>query len=154
MHESPSTRSAKQETPLSKDWSIYLLVNSRGRTYIGATTDPARRLRQHNGELVGGARATKGKGPWKQKAVLSGFATQSEAYRWEKLLKLRARGLEQRRLAFLQVWQGTCPPGKKFYQPPKGLKLVLSAADKSPQELSRRSLEKTKEGSNSSREAD
>ena len=146
-------KSTQQEAPLSKDWSIYLLVNSRGRTYIGATTDPGRRLRQHNGELVGGARSTKGKGPWKQKAVLSGFATQSEAYRWEKLLKLRARGLEQRRQAFTQVFHGVCPPGKKHYQPPEGLKLVLIASDKEKITV-RSSLEEAKESSDSSREAD
>lgn len=36
----------------------YLLHTSEGQTYVGATTDPDRRLRQHNGEISGGARAT------------------------------------------------------------------------------------------------
>ncbi len=37
----------------------YLLGTSTGRqTYVGATVDVDRRLRQHNQELVGGARAT------------------------------------------------------------------------------------------------
>jgi structure-specific endonuclease subunit SLX1 len=36
----------------------YLLSNGNGRTYVGATTDVTKRLRQHNQELAGGARAT------------------------------------------------------------------------------------------------
>ena len=36
----------------------YLLYTDKGHTYIGATTDVNRRLRQHNQEITGGARAT------------------------------------------------------------------------------------------------
>jgi predicted GIY-YIG superfamily endonuclease len=35
-----------------------MLYTSEGQTYIGATIDPDRRLRQHNKEISGGARST------------------------------------------------------------------------------------------------
>lgn len=90
-------------------WYVYLLVNEKGRTYIGSTTNVNRRLRQHNREIVGGARSTRNHGPWRIYCYLSGFPNRSSACRWEKLLKMRARGLNQRRMAFIHVSQGECP---------------------------------------------
>ena len=37
---------------------VYLLVSTNGNTYVGATVDLNRRLRQHNKEIKGGAHAT------------------------------------------------------------------------------------------------
>jgi len=41
-----------------KQFFVYLLVSSDGGTYVGATVDLNRRLRQHNKEIKGGAHAT------------------------------------------------------------------------------------------------
>ena len=41
------------------EFYCYLLyTNDTSKTYVGATTDPDRRLRQHNKEISGGAKAT------------------------------------------------------------------------------------------------
>jgi structure-specific endonuclease subunit SLX1 len=52
------------------------------KTYVGATIDPNRRLRQHNGEIVGGARATKGR-HWKRHFLICGFDGEKPALRFE-----------------------------------------------------------------------
>lgn len=119
-HMSVSKKSSKQE------WSVYLLHSQdRGdRTYIGCTTDPDRRLRQHNREISGGARATHGR-QWKMILYVSGFTNKSDACRWEKLAKSRARGLTGRIGALIRISHGICPPGRTKYVPPANLRTVL-----------------------------
>ncbi len=60
----------------------YILANTNlelDTTYIGSTNNLVRRLRQHNGEITGGAKATVGKGPWNYLAILEGFESHKEA---------------------------------------------------------------------------
>jgi len=56
---------------------VYLLVSTNGNTYVGATVDLNRRLRQHNKEIKGGAHATGVKvaqgETWTRAAHVSGF---------------------------------------------------------------------------------
>lgn len=50
------------------NYIVYFLINnSHNKTYIGITNNHERRIRQHNGEISGGARyttANKGTGEW------------------------------------------------------------------------------------------
>ncbi len=105
------------------NWSVYILACS-GRTYIGATTNPVRRLRQHNGEIKGGARSTRGR-KWQMVCYVTGFPDRSSCYRWEKLVKMRARGLADRLEALTGLIHGRCPPGRRHYDVPQGLRLVI-----------------------------
>ena len=72
---------------------VYLLVSTSGNTYVGATVDLNRRLRQHNKEIKGGAHATsikvlKGE-IWTRAAHVSGFPSWQAAlqfeWRWKHL---------------------------------------------------------------------
>jgi len=63
---------------------VYLLLNGRGRTYVGSTTRPPdRRLREHNGERAGGAAQTASGRPWTLARVVRGFRTRREALQFE-----------------------------------------------------------------------
>jgi predicted GIY-YIG superfamily endonuclease len=72
---------------------VYLLVSSSGATYVGATVDLNRRLRQHNKEITGGAHATGAKVAqgeiWVRAAHVSGFpdwqATLQFEWRWKHI---------------------------------------------------------------------
>ena len=93
--------------PDNKAWSVYLLatVESPTRTYVGATIDIDRRLRQHNGEISGGAKATSTvPGGWYRICYVKGFLSEGKALRFEwywKYLskKEHAAPLDRRRLA-------------------------------------------------------
>ena len=72
----------------------YLLyTNNTLKTYVGATTDPDRRLRQHNKEISGGAKATGisvSKGlTWQRACYITGIPEWRSAlqieWRWKQL---------------------------------------------------------------------
>lgn len=70
-----------------KKYYVYLLESTNHATYVGATVDLDHRLRQHNGEIKGGARATsmkvkKGE-TWRRVCHVEGFPTWSEALKFE-----------------------------------------------------------------------
>ena len=44
-------------------WQVYLLQCADSSLYAGVTTDLARRIQQHNGQLAGGARFTRARRP-------------------------------------------------------------------------------------------
>ena len=70
----------------------YILRNNdekyNNHTYIGYTNNPQKRIRQHNGELVGGAKYTHGKNnSWEFMILVEGFPTNISALQCEWRLK-------------------------------------------------------------------
>ena len=76
---------AEEEEEEEEDsaWRVYFLRDESGRrTYVGASPDPVRRLRQHNGELSGGGAPAAGR-PWRILLVVRGFSSKSDALAFE-----------------------------------------------------------------------
>lgn len=78
------------------NWVVYLLHCADGTLYTGITTDLGRRLRQHNGELAGGARYTRTRRPvravWSCRCLTRADAAREE-WRIRRLPRARKRAL-------------------------------------------------------------
>ena len=93
---------------------VYLLISSDNATYVGATVDLEKRLRQHNKEIKGGAYATgikveKGE-KWERACYVEGFPDWQAAlqfeWRWKQLsrkLPTKLFPLKRRMMALKQL---------------------------------------------------
>ena len=94
---------------------VYFLMSTDGSTYIGATIDLNRRLRQHNGEIKGGAKRTtmkvaKGE-TWQRVCYVGGFPDWTAAlqfeWRWKQISRkkqyLKNTPFERRMLALNEL---------------------------------------------------
>ena len=93
---------------------VYLLLSSDSCTYVGATVDLDRRLRQHNKEIKGGAHATSAKvlkgETWIRACHVEGFPDWQAAlqfeWRWKQLtrkLTISVHPLHRRMIALKQL---------------------------------------------------
>lgn len=124
FEESEDTESPDLITrPADKECYVYMLVASNGSTYIGATVDLNRRLRQHNKEIKGGAHATASKvakgEQWIRAAHVSGFPNWQAAlqfeWRWKQItrkLPTNMYPLKRRLVALKQLLELDRPTSK------------------------------------------
>ena len=85
---------------IMKKYFVYLLESTNHLTYVGATVDLNKRLRQHNGEIKGGAKATtmkvkKGE-KWRRVCYIEGFPNWSECLKFEWAWKFYSRKLSMK----------------------------------------------------------
>ena len=89
------------------NWFIYLVRTGAGSLYAGISTDPERRLRQHQSGK--GARALRGKGPltlvWRQ-----GVVDKGEALRLEYRLKQQSKAFKERLVLDPELWHDWSQP--------------------------------------------
>ena len=82
------------QTTLQKKWLIYILECIDGSLYCGITNNLEKRLKQHNGEIKGGAKYTRSHWPcklvYKEKS-----ASRSEASQREIVIKKMSRDEKQ-----------------------------------------------------------
>ena len=114
---------------------VYLLLSSDNSTYVGATVDLDRRLRQHNKEIKGGAHATGTKvlqgETWIRAAHVEGFPDWQAAlqfeWRWKQLTRkitISVHPLHRRMIALKQLLELERPTSKakaynEWTEPPK-----------------------------------
>ncbi|MEL7044511.1 MAG: GIY-YIG nuclease family protein [Pseudomonadota bacterium] len=86
---------AEEASADEEGWQVYLLRCGDGTLYTGVTSNLERRLRQHNGEIGGGARYTRARRPvtllWSECCTSRG-----EAQRWEARIKTMSRSAKLR----------------------------------------------------------
>ena len=76
------------------NWIVYIVEARNGHLYTGVTTNMPRRIRQHLGELVGGAKFFRGNPPkfyWE----IGEFANRSEAQAEESRIKKLSRSAKK-----------------------------------------------------------
>jgi predicted GIY-YIG superfamily endonuclease len=104
----------KKEEAAPRPYYVYLLSTlDEKSTYIGATVDVHHRLRQHNGEIKGGAKYTtsRGKNNWKRILYVTGFPTWPDAlrfeWRWKQLCRKakvkKGSSIDRRKRALQQL---------------------------------------------------
>ena len=86
----PEEDAAPAEDAAPTPWFAYVLWSERlRRSYVGITTDLARRFAQHQGLRAGGARATRAGRPWRMAACYGPFEDRGAASRAEYQIRRR-----------------------------------------------------------------
>jgi predicted GIY-YIG superfamily endonuclease len=117
-----------QPRVLSRHRCYILRSTMYNKTYIGYTVDFVHRLRQHNGELAGGAKRTRKGRPWVLVCEIRGFLDEHMALRFEYRLqhpkRRKPKGMDATVFTLTNMWRliasgdGSKAAGTKTPWPP------------------------------------
>lgn len=82
----------KSSSKSDKKWTVYILISKDdSRTYVGVCLEMVKRLAQHNGEIMGGAKSTRAGRPWRVLKKMENIGSRSEAQVLEAQIKALSR---------------------------------------------------------------
>lgn len=76
------------------EWFLYIAESRKGKYYVGITTEPARRIKEHNNGR--GSQMAKIEGPFELKYVSQAMPNQSEARKREMQVKRWTRDQKEK----------------------------------------------------------
>ncbi len=86
------TINSESSSEKNQNWVVYILISSdETRTYVGICLDITKRLAQHNGEIIGGAKSTRAGRPWRVLKKIENIGSRSEAQVLEHQIKQLGR---------------------------------------------------------------
>lgn len=113
------------------NWVVYIIssVPNPGRTYCGVTNDLKHRLRQHNGEIKGGAVATIKDRPWILSALVVGFGKDKcLALRYEWFCKVKHYNRNHTDLYQVSSY----PPHRRYFLMDYAMKQCMESTPDAP----------------------
>lgn len=113
------------------NYFVYIIKGSNGKKtkyYVGSTNDLHRRIRQHNRELIGGAKATSGF-KWNYYMIIANIDSKIEALQIEWRLKHQRGNIHNKIINFISYIQTNHKPSPNCQYKLKNRLLIYNSSN-------------------------